>query len=314
MVMQGMLLDTTALAAVALIGFLWGRRSRAPHPSAPTSGSDDLAQAQRVVIEIQRTADQIRRELASHQGGVSVFCQRLEEYRTAQETVAPGELAAHAQAQLLLNRTQTLAATLSSAYDDLRQQTSALMSLSGSRLDEATGAYNRQAMLEHLESMLALDPGQADQQFSVATLSLTSQDDGDDEQLPAPQLARVARILETCARDTDFVARYGADEFAVLMPQTALPGAIVFCDRVLRRVTTELGLPTWGGVAQAMSDEPAAKLLSRTDAALYTARTQPSACLYMHDGSAIRRHVAGSRGTVVADADETVADRIPVEA
>jgi two-component system cell cycle response regulator len=83
-------------------------------------------------------------------------------------------------------------------------------------------------------------------------------------------------------RDTDFAARYGGDEFVVLLPQTNEPQAALFAERLRRRLieTSErAGLPVRGsiGVAAVSADEletPDASedLLRRADEALYRAK------------------------------------------
>jgi two-component system, cell cycle response regulator len=83
-------------------------------------------------------------------------------------------------------------------------------------------------------------------------------------------------------RDTDFAARYGGDEFVVLLPQTNEAQAALFAERLRRRLieTSErAGLPVRGsiGVAAVSADEletPDASedLLRRADEALYRAK------------------------------------------
>ena len=46
-------------------------------------------------------------------------------------------------------------------------------------------------------------------------------------------LRQVARVLEAQTRATDIACRGAGDEFAVLMPETDLPGAAAFCERIL---------------------------------------------------------------------------------
>ena len=47
-------------------------------------------------------------------------------------------------------------------------------------------------------------------------------------------LREVGRVLEDETRPTDVACRAGGDEFAVLMPETDLPGAAACCERILR--------------------------------------------------------------------------------
>jgi diguanylate cyclase (GGDEF)-like protein len=83
-------------------------------------------------------------------------------------------------------------------------------------------------------------------------------------------------------RDTDFAARYGGDEFVVLLPQTNEQQGAQFAERLRKRllaVSEEAGLPVKGsiGVAAVSSEqldspEAAEDLLRRADEALYTAK------------------------------------------
>jgi two-component system, cell cycle response regulator len=83
-------------------------------------------------------------------------------------------------------------------------------------------------------------------------------------------------------RDTDFAARYGGDEFVVLLPQTNEAQGAQFAERLRRRLITvsaDAGLPVRGsiGVAAVNADEldsadAAEDLLRRADEALYRAK------------------------------------------
>jgi diguanylate cyclase (GGDEF)-like protein len=83
-------------------------------------------------------------------------------------------------------------------------------------------------------------------------------------------------------RDTDFAARYGGDEFVVLLPQTNESQGAQFAERLRRRlveVSQDAGLPVRGsiGVAAVSADEldspdAAEDLLRRADEALYRAK------------------------------------------
>jgi two-component system cell cycle response regulator len=83
-------------------------------------------------------------------------------------------------------------------------------------------------------------------------------------------------------RDTDFAARYGGDEFVVLLPQTNAQAAGLFAERLRRRllaVSEQAGLPVRAsiGVAALTPDEVAASdaaedLLRRADEQLYKAK------------------------------------------
>ncbi len=83
-------------------------------------------------------------------------------------------------------------------------------------------------------------------------------------------------------RDTDFAARYGGDEFVVLLPQTSEAQGAQFAERLRRRllqVSGQAGLPVRGSIGVAAvkaeelhSPEAAEDLLRRADEALYRAK------------------------------------------
>lgn len=71
-------------------------------------------------------------------------------------------------------------------------------------------------------------------------------------------------------RDVDFLARWGGEEFAVLLPECVLADAGAVLDRLRGAVpegqTASAGLVRWDG------REPAAALLARADQCLYRAK------------------------------------------
>ncbi len=96
-------------------------------------------------------------------------------------------------------------------------------------------------------------------------------------------IALVAAVIREELRETDFGARYGGDEFVLLLPHTAAEEGRVFAERVCARIrSTELrfgdrrlSLGASFGVACRSADagdEPAEALVHAADAALYAAK------------------------------------------
>jgi hypothetical protein len=98
-------------------------------------------------------------------------------------------------------------------------------------------------------------------------------------------------------RDTDFVARYGDEEFVVVMPQTSLAGASVFGDRLQSRVADDLGASVCCGVTEAHAGDDSRTLFARADSALYSAKAAGQNRLFVHTGTHIREHFAGTIAT-----------------
>lgn len=85
-------------------------------------------------------------------------------------------------------------------------------------------------------------------------------------------MKRVARFLSQRVRAQDLVARWGGEEFALLLPATGLKEAFEVAER-FRKGLEELGLPASFGVGVYGGEEPLA-FFQRVDAALYQAKAK----------------------------------------
>lgn len=94
-------------------------------------------------------------------------------------------------------------------------------------------------------------------------------------------LQRVAQILEGDRRNTDFVARFGGEEFAVILPCTDEYQAATLIDRVREQLESttidtggmSLSVTISAGVAEMLpADKGTATLLQRADERLYRAK------------------------------------------
>jgi len=97
-------------------------------------------------------------------------------------------------------------------------------------------------------------------------------------------LQQLAGIMKATARDSDAVARFGGDEFVILLPDTGWQGALTFAERLRRRVDdfsfgppgTPMTITISVGVALARGTDPISpeELLKEADRSLYKAKQQ----------------------------------------
>jgi diguanylate cyclase (GGDEF)-like protein len=284
---QGLLTDSAALAAVALVGYLFGRRRWRSAPSAadPQLG-DELERAGRIADQVANVTTDLSRDAAAHARNVAAFQAKLTAMRNGDEPADWPKL--RDEADRLLGPTLKLATNLTLACNQLRQQQAQLITFSASRIDPTTGLHNRRSLEEQLDAFLSIHAA-SKHRFALAIFSVGPS--ADDAQASERRLKTVGRLLEDCIREDDFVARYSVDEFVVLMPHTPPAGALAFSERLLVRATADLDCSMWGGVVEALPNESADKLLSRADSALYSARAAGESSLFQHTGAGVRRHV-----------------------
>jgi diguanylate cyclase (GGDEF)-like protein len=97
-------------------------------------------------------------------------------------------------------------------------------------------------------------------------------------------LQQLAGIMKSTARDTDAVARFGGDEFVILLPDTGWQGALTFAERLRRRVDdftfgppgSPMTITISVGVSLARGTDPLSpeELLKEADRSLYKAKQQ----------------------------------------
>lgn len=96
-------------------------------------------------------------------------------------------------------------------------------------------------------------------------------------------LAKLAKLLKDCAREMDFVCRYGGEEFSIILTQTGKEQAFVIAERMREKVaqykfeiapseqplnlTVSIGIASYPEHAQTKED-----LISKADKAMYTAK------------------------------------------
>jgi diguanylate cyclase (GGDEF)-like protein len=150
---------------------------------------------------------------------------------------------------------------------------------SEARIDALTGLANRRA----LEEILAAEISRAQRfahELAVVLLDLDRFKEINDSFGHAAgdvMLRAVSRLLTSLARQGDTVARWGGEEFVVVLPETDLAGAHRFAERLRRTIEAQsvgdMQTSTSCGVATMLPEDDVEELLHAADQALYQAKT-----------------------------------------
>lgn len=101
-------------------------------------------------------------------------------------------------------------------------------------------------------------------------------------------LAKTAQVMHASVRTSDACYRYGGEELAVLLPNTALDDACVVAERIRAAIETsplhtpdgDIFVTMSAGVSTFVAEDTAASLLQRADSALYLAKRQGRNCVF----------------------------------
>jgi diguanylate cyclase (GGDEF)-like protein len=150
---------------------------------------------------------------------------------------------------------------------------------SEAQVDALTGLANRRA----LEEILAAEISRAQRfahQLAVVLLDLDRFKEINDSFGHAAgdgMLRAVSRLLTSLARQGDTVARWGGEEFVVVLPETDLAGARRFAERLRRTIEAhavgDLTTSASCGVATMLPEDSVEELLGAADQALYRAKS-----------------------------------------
>ena len=152
--------------------------------------------------------------------------------------------------------------------------------------DPLTGCMNRRALEARLKSDWRLAKRRATH-IALAAIDLDHfKQINDTRGHPVGDvvLQQLAGIMKGTARDTDAVARFGGDEFVILLPDTGWQGALTFAERLRRRVDdftfgpagSPMTITISVGVTLARGTDPISpeELLKEADRSLYKAKQQ----------------------------------------
>ncbi len=279
-----------ALASIALLGYMLGRRNNGKGLSDQKS-QRDIARAQAVAKQLDQISTTVRSEFARHESDVKRFKERVRRLANNDESMSSQELCA--EAERILQPTVELLSHISNAYEALQLQTNHLRTFAEARTDPLTGLCNRRALEECLSGEIARRKRYAEE-FSIAIIDIDHFKNINDTQghMVGDQIIKsVAQELDREARESDIVARFGGEEFVIVMPHSELSGAGITAERIRQQIEkncSEIASVTVSmGIATAMDEDDAEGLMTRADEALYQAKRDGRNCVRQHTGNSI---------------------------
>ena len=149
------------------------------------------------------------------------------------------------------------------------------------RFDALTNVLRRRALLEvfDIEVARAKRYGSALSCIMLDLDHFRKFNDSYGHQFGDRVLHLIARVISGHCRTSDYLGRYGGEEFLVILPETRIEGATTFAERVRsavaetsleqdeERITVSIGVAQWEN-----ADDSASGLISQADQALLQAK------------------------------------------
>ncbi len=256
----------------------------------------EVPEEQRMATEVLARLKDLASHMAANVGQHSSRVEEINQELTGGATQEPeGVISAVAR---LIESNQTMQSQLSSVEDKLHEQARLVETKAAeARTDVLTGLANRRAFDDKVAACFE------EFQRSRRPVSLILGDidhfkkfnDTHGHQTGDEVLRETARVLRESARESDFVARYGGEEMAIVLSGTTVDEAVRALERARQAVETarfsspagELKVTMSFGVSELRSGEEVPALIHFADAALYAAKQAGRNRGCWHDGREI---------------------------
>ena len=281
----GLAVGIGLLAFGMLLGYWLGRRKAA-------GSVVDREQFLSFLQNLSSWTTEFAGDVSNYQSQLSNLSERMQDSSGAPREEILGLLSQIMQAN------QQLKHRLDTAEERLESQTHQIADyLTEARTDGLTGLFNRRSFDQTLDELYA---GWVNKHvpFSLALIDIDHfKKINDTYGHPAGDavLTKMAELMQSECNDAVCVARYGGEEFAVLSLKTLEETADTI-DRLRAKVArTEfqhegvvIPVTLSGGTTRVEGDDQIAKIVRRSDEALYAAKLSGRNRIYLHDGNICR--------------------------
>jgi diguanylate cyclase len=236
---------------------------------------DRLSQMSQTTGSFQEKLEDSARQIENAKSLVDI-APVLKEVVDATRTIAKETLLARDELQTMRQQADKTQAEISKLHQELDRVSAQ------ARHDPLTGALNRRGLEEALEKEIST-VRRKESPLSVALLDIDNfkaLNDALGHTMGDTALQHLAEVARECMRPQDTLARFGGEEFVILLPDTPLEKGIEAMTRLQRELTkrffmagTEKVLITFSaGVAQLANDEAGMEAIRRADQAMYLAK------------------------------------------
>jgi diguanylate cyclase len=292
-ILVGILLGTLQLVAGIVIGRILpvGGRSDAGGPSDPETLRDFLRRLSYLVRAMNDDVGQHRAEIGKAN-------RQLATAQTSRDSCFTEAVLSTVAQVMQVN--EKLQDRLVAAEEKLREQTQQIeLHVNEARTDPLTGLPNRRALDDELARKLA----EWERKNITFCLMLADVDrfkavnDRYGHPIGDKVLGQLGELLENTARRMDFVARFGGEEFAVILPSTESDAARRAAERFREAIEAHsfhgdsdlLDVTVSVGLTQVGPDDDPVTLLRRADQALYASKRAGRNCSHFHNGHTCER-------------------------
>ncbi|MBU6474773.1 MAG: GGDEF domain-containing protein [Alphaproteobacteria bacterium] len=244
--------------------------------------SDHIQQA---ISDLAHTIDSVKSMTSDYGGSLNGVSEKIRNAATL-EDLGEAVSAIVEDTRMMLEKNQSLEFELTNSSTQVAELKKNLDNVRKEALtDGLTGLSNRKAFDKQIRDWID-DADAGGGKLCLVMIDIDhfkSFNDTYGHQVGDQVLRLVARTLVDGIKGGDFAARFGGEEFAIILPNTPLSGAERVADSLRRAVENKevvnksnnksLGRITFsGGIAEYVQGESIASLIDRADAALYAAK------------------------------------------
>jgi diguanylate cyclase (GGDEF)-like protein len=286
------------------------------------SGGLDIDKAQEVLASFCQVSHGLHKDVGSHHAKIEAVSEALAKLGVNNE---PQNVTVKRAVKSILDANAWLQGQLASAQDVIQDQATELeRQFREANTDALTGIANRRAFDHELGRCFANWRRFGDT-FCLLLLDIDRFKQLNDKYgHPAGDavLQSIARAINRSVREVDLGARWGGEEFAVLLPKTCVDEAYVVAERI--RATVEEARVVCGGAAvsatvsigvgMALAGDEPATLVQRTDEALYNSKKRGRNRTTLQStsseaASSLASSSGGENERMVSEREPTILDR-----